>query len=79
MILLTRLWRFWADSWSSARDARLLYAAVTIAFAGLMVAAAVMGEATVAVIAGLVALATAGLTAIAPRLAGRTPRREERM
>ena len=78
MILLARFWRFWAESWSSVRRARLLYGVVTLAFAGLTVVAAVIGNAAVAAVAGIVAVGTAGLTIVAPRLAEATRRREER-
>jgi len=74
MILLGRFWRFLGERWSSARRARLLYGVVTLAFAGLMVVAAVIGDAAVAAVAGIFALGTAGLTIVAPRLADATKR-----
>jgi hypothetical protein len=79
MILLARFWRFWGESWQSVRQARLLYGAVTLAFVGLTVVAALKGDAAVAAVAGIVALSTAGLTIVAPRLAEATARREGRM
>ena len=74
MIPLTRLWRFWTESWHAPKRARWSYIVVAVAFAGLMIAAIVMGEAAVAAIAGVVALATAGLAFVAPRLAQWTRR-----
>ena len=44
MILISRVWRFWSDSWSSARRARLTYAGVALAFAALTGVAIVMRE-----------------------------------
>jgi hypothetical protein len=74
MILLARLWRLWTESWSSPRRARATYVVATLAFAGLAIAAAVTREPAVAAVAGVVALATAGLAILAPRLAEATKR-----
>jgi len=72
--MLRGLWRFWTESWSAPRRARWLYIAMTAAFGGLAIAGAVMGEAAVAAIAGIVAVATASLAVLAPRLAEWTKR-----
>jgi hypothetical protein len=79
MILLARVWRSWIDSWSSPGRARFTYAGVTLAFVALAVVAAVMREPAVAAVAGVVAVATAGIAIIAPRLAEGPGQQEERI
>jgi hypothetical protein len=79
MILLARIWRLWSESWSSPRRARLTYATVTLAFVALMVVAIVMREPAVAAVAGVVAVAAAGIAVVAPKLSEWTGRREERI
>jgi hypothetical protein len=70
MFLLSQLLRFLNESWSaSGGRARLVYLAMTLAFAGLAVAAAVLGDAAVAAVAAVVAIVTFALTLVAPRLA----------
>jgi succinate-acetate transporter protein len=74
-VILSRLW---ARTWRAPRRARLLYATMTLAFGALAGAGAVSGDVAVATIAGLVALATAALAFLAPRLATLTGNRSER-
>ncbi len=69
MTVLTTLWRWWIESWRAPRRARWLYIAMTAGFAGLAIAGAVVGNSAVAAMAGVVALATAGLAVLTPRLA----------
>jgi len=68
MIALTRIWRWWTDSWSAPNRARLLYVGFAAAFAALAVAGAVRGDALVAAIAGVLALLIAVLAVAAPTL-----------
>ena len=63
-----RLWRWWTDGWRTPRRARLTYLVMTVGFAGLAVAAVVLGRGAVAGVAGVVAVLTAALAVIAPRL-----------
>jgi hypothetical protein len=53
---------------------RLLYIAFVLGFAGLAIAGAVKGDATVIALGALFALAAAALAIFAPRLAGSTRR-----
>jgi hypothetical protein len=65
MFMLARLWRWWSGNWKAPRRARWLYVAMTISFGGL---------ALVAVLAGVAAIATIVLAALAPRLSRGTDR-----
>ncbi len=69
MFVLSQLLRFLNESWRSPQRARLVYLVMTFAFAGLAVAAIVIGEGAVAGVAGVVAVVTAVLALVAPRLA----------
>ena len=69
MRLVATLWRWWTDGWRTPRRARLTYLVMTIGFAGLAVAALVLGRGAAAGVAGVVAVLTAALAVIAPRLA----------
>jgi hypothetical protein len=74
MIFFTNLWRFWTDSWSSAKRARLLYVAFALGFLGLAIGGIVKGDATVIVLGALFALAATALAVIAPKLSNITNR-----
>ncbi len=69
MIFLAHIWRFWTDSWSSPLRARLLYVAFALGFAGLAIGGSVKGDALVIALGAVLALATAALAVLAPRLA----------
>ncbi len=69
MHLLATFWRWWAESWRAPGRARLVYAAMTAGFAGLAIAAIVLGRGPVAGVAGVIAVVTAVLAVVAPRLA----------
>ncbi len=69
MIFLAHIWRWWSESWQAPRRARWLYGAMTLAFGGLALAAALAGEPAVAAVAGVAAAVTAAFAALAPRLA----------
>jgi len=69
MIPASRLLRFWTESWRAPARARWFYGALALGFAGLAIAGAVKGDATVIVLGALFALATAALAVFAPKLA----------
>ena len=66
MFLLSRLLRFLNDSWRTPARARFLYLAMTLAFTGLAIVAAALGEAAVAAVAAVVAPRLARLTSPPP-------------
>jgi len=72
MFLLSQLLRFLTDAWRSATRARVLYLTMTLAFAGLAIAAALLADTAVAAIAGVIAAVTLTLAVVAPRLARAT-------
>ncbi len=69
MFALARLWRWWTESWRSARQARLLYIVMGLGFGALAVVAALAGDFAVAALAGVAALFTLALALLAPWLA----------
>jgi hypothetical protein len=79
MIPLTRLWRWWTDTWRTPARARFLYGVMAVAFAVLTLVAALQGDALVAVLGALGAFVTIMLSVFAPRLAKTTgfPLREQ--
>lgn len=66
--MLREVWRWWVESWSAPRRARLVYAVMALGFGALAVAGGVSGNAAVGAIAGGVAAVTAALAMLAPRL-----------
>jgi hypothetical protein len=68
VFLLSQLWRVLTDSWSSPRRARLVYIVLTAGFLTIAVAAAISGDALVAALGALFALATTTLALLVPRL-----------
>jgi hypothetical protein len=74
MLFVARIWRFWTDSWSSAKRARLLYVAFALGFLGLAIGGIVKGDATVIVLGIIFAIVTAALAVVAPKLSNITNR-----
>jgi hypothetical protein len=72
MHLLSKAWAWWRDSWRRPRVARRLYLLMAAAFAVLAVAAGVLGDVAVAVLAGLFAVVGVALAVVMPGLARRT-------
>ena len=68
MIALSHLWRWWTDTWRAPKRARLLYAAMALAFGTLAFIALMQDDAFVAILAALGALVTITLAVVAPRL-----------
>ena len=68
-MFLSQLLRSLNDAWRSPTRARVLYLTMTLAFAGLAVAAALLADAAVAAVAAVIAIVTLTLALIAPRLA----------
>jgi hypothetical protein len=68
MIPLARLWRFVTESWSSPLRARLLYAAFALGFLGLAIGGAVKDDGLVIALGIALAVVTAALAVMAPRL-----------
>ena len=68
MFALSRLWRWWTESWRSARRARWLYIVMGLGFGALAVVAALAGDFAVAALAGVAALFTLALAMLAPLL-----------
>jgi len=66
---VSAFWRWWTESWQAPRRARLLYVAMALAFGALAVAGAITGDAVVAAVGSIVAIAVAGLAIAVPRLA----------
>ena len=62
------LWRWWTESWRSARQARLLYIVMGLGFGALAVVAALAGDFAVAALGGVAALFTLALALLAPLL-----------
>ena len=62
------LWRWWMESWRSARQSRLLYIVMGLGFGALAVVAALAGDFAVAALAGVAALFTLALALLAPWL-----------
>ena len=77
MFALGRFWRWWTDTWHDPRRARVLYALMAAAFAGLMAAAVVRGDALVATLAGVMMVVALGLVALVPWLSRRTRRGDD--
>ncbi len=65
---LSVFWRWWAESWRSARQARLLYIVMGLGFGALAVVAALAGDFAVAALAGVAALFTLAMALLAPWL-----------
>ena len=65
---LSVLWRWWTESWRSARQARLLYIVMGLGFGVLAVVAALAGDFAVAALAGVAALFTLAMALLAPWL-----------
>ena len=68
MIALSHLWRWWTDTWRAPKRARLLYAAMALAFAALAFIALMQSDALVAILAAVGLFVTIALAVIAPRL-----------
>jgi Na+/proline symporter len=71
MHLLSKAWAWWRDSWRRPRVARRLYLLMAAAFAVLAVAAGVLGDVAVAVLAGVLAVVGVALSMVMPELARR--------
>lgn len=69
--MLLRLWGWWTNSWRRPRLARRLYLVMGAAFAALAIAAALLGDVAVAVLAGVFAVLGAPLAIVMPKLAAR--------
>ncbi|MCH7812046.1 MAG: hypothetical protein IH958_05400 [Chloroflexi bacterium] len=63
------LWRWWTESWRSARRARGLYLVMAGAFGVLAIGAGITADAAVAALAGVAAVVTGALAFFAPQLA----------
>jgi len=74
MHLLSSVWGWWTNSWRRPGLARWLYLLMAAAFAGVAVLAGVVGDVAVGAVAGVLALLTAGLALVVPRLAEATQR-----
>lgn len=79
MSALTRLWRWWTDTWRAPGRARFLYGVMAIAFAALALAGILSSDALVSVLASLGTLVAIVLSVVAPRLskAASAPRGEQ--
>jgi hypothetical protein len=71
MHLLARAWAWWRDSWRRPRLARWLYLVTAAGFAGLAIAAGLLGDVAVAVLAGVLAVVGVALSVVMPELARR--------
>ena len=72
MFGLTRLLRWWTESWRTPGRARWSYVVMALAFSGLALIATAGGDAAIAALAGVAAIVTVGLAVIAPWLSRRT-------
>ena len=63
------LWRWWTESWRSARRARGLYLVMSGAFGVLAIGAGITADAAVAALAGVAAVVTGALAFFAPQIA----------
>ncbi len=66
---MSGIWRWWTESWRSARRARGVYLVMAAGFGVLAIVAGVGGDATVAALAGVAAVVTCALALLAPQLA----------
>jgi hypothetical protein len=72
MIPLTRLWRWWTDTWRTPGRARFLYGVMAVGFAVLTLVAAMQGDALVLALGALGSFVTILLSVLAPRLSQAT-------
>jgi hypothetical protein len=74
MEALSKLWRWWTESWRSPERARKQYGFVAVAFGVMTAIAIAMGDGAVAAVGAVMVVSAAGLSIIAPRLVERTRR-----